>query len=401
MNFGTTSPDGIERLQSGGRVSWKLPSREKVPGALAWILMAFGLVGCVFMFFWIRQAIGICGFLDENPPPLPFQLFGLVFAAVGIPGLGISLGILIAGWGLKSGNFRTEINLGDGRLKATERVPPFRWRWSRPALEIEKVVVSKIQGKIGPGSEMLAAIKIEGDFKKPLLIAPGYSEIILESLATEIAESLKGNVSHVIEVSEEIEKLDTHTPDPLTSYDLKEPAFTDLHCEHLGDGGIAFDIPRQGLKGPGKGVAFFAAIWNLFCLFIAGVFFATGAFEDDDAPIWVLALFGLVFFGAGIGMAVFALDLCLRRAVIGIQDGSLRLRRIRPLQGKADLVIPLEEIADIQVAPSGTEVNNEPILELRIERLNAKKLGLLSQVPESELRWIAAHLRQSAGMSLD
>ena len=53
------------------------------------------------------------------------------------------------------------------------------------------------------------------------------------------------------------------------------------------------------------------------------------------------------------------------------------------------------ELSAIRIGPSGMSVNDVPVMELQIHPKDGKKVGLLSQLDDEEIDWIAAHLRKA------
>ena len=51
-----------------------------------------------------------------------------------------------------------------------------------------------------------------------------------------------------------------------------------------------------------------------------------------------------------------------------------------------------DEIDRIVCGPSGVEVNDVPVMQLQIHRKTGRKYGLLSQLNDEELHWIASVL---------
>ena len=63
--------------------------------------------------------------------------------------------------------------------------------------------------------------------------------------------------------------------------------------------------------------------------------------------------------------------------------------------------IPRQQITGVTVGPSGTTVNDRPLLELQIAVRGASSEGMLVGLPVAELDWIAATLRQALGLDVD
>ncbi len=134
----------------------------------------------------------------------------------------------------------------------------------------------------------------------------------------------------------------------------------------------------------------------IFWLGITGVItFAMAV--SGDAP-WFAFLFMGVFWVIGIAMAVGAVRMGKRQAIIDVIGDTLLVsettgQRTKQHEWTAD------QIRSIHMGPSGMEVNNKPIMQLQIQPIEGKKLGIFSNRDRNELRWLATTLRQSLGLS--
>jgi hypothetical protein len=72
---------------------------------------------------------------------------------------------------------------------------------------------------------------------------------------------------------------------------------------------------------------------------------------------------------------------------------------VRPLGKERRAGWVLDAIQDIRVGPSGTEINNRPVMELQILPVAGKKIGLLWNRPREEQDWVAYLLRNAVESS--
>ena len=57
--------------------------------------------------------------------------------------------------------------------------------------------------------------------------------------------------------------------------------------------------------------------------------------------------------------------------------------------------MPVADVAEIAKRPSGMEINNVPVMQLMIRESGGKKHGLLSQLTDAELDWLADELNRA------
>jgi hypothetical protein len=108
-------------------------------------------------------------------------------------------------------------------------------------------------------------------------------------------------------------------------------------------------------------------------------------------------LFIAGFWAVGAGLLLLALKMRLRRAELTVAGDTLQIE-VRGLFGICRMQWHGGELAVVRVDASGMEVNDEPVLELRIEPLTGKKVGLMAGRDEQELRWMAPLLRRQLAL---
>jgi hypothetical protein len=161
--------------------------------------------------------------------------------------------------------------------------------------------------------------------------------------------------------------------------------------------GITIDFPPPGFRGQAKGLLAFGILWTGCVGVIFGflvVMRATGG--NNKPPLPMFAFLG-VFILIGVGLLLGAFSIARRQAVFDVVNGAL-LVTTKGLRGVKTWQWDAGAVKDIRVGPSGTEVNNRPIMELQVIPSDDKKVGFLSWRDDDEIRWVAGELRAAAGV---
>jgi len=128
-----------------------------------------------------------------------------------------------------------------------------------------------------------------------------------------------------------------------------------------------------------------------------GTLIVTGVIEgeSDIEGLWgivgAIAFVGL-FWAVGIAMLLGAINAGRRRAVLDVVGDTLLIYR-RSIFGTKQREWTADDLSHVCIGPSGTEVNDRPIMQLQIHPREGKKYGMLSQTSDDEIRWIAQELR--------
>lgn len=172
---------------------------------------------------------------------------------------------------------------------------------------------------------------------------------------------------------------------------------------------LSVELPAPGLwRGKGGALAF-GTFWLLFTI-AHSIFLVGGALSPR---MWWLLFFLVpfyaIFYAVGIFMIGWGIHAGTNRTtidVVGGQGGTLLIAEKSRIKGRV-IEIEGDNIGSLRVGPSGTKVNDEPVLCLRI-RLNEKvrvgnrkrrdRLKLWSERQDPELRWLAATLRHELGL---
>lgn len=418
---------GYETVRLTDGVRFDLPQRPL--GVARWlglIPLLFGLAFIAFPVFMILPDV-IATLADDDgfdPFALVMGVFLVPFVLGGLVPVALGLTVLIG---------RNTVTVRDGRLWAVERVGLFRRSRSRPIDAIRRIEVVTAKGKAvntrggdAPSQMMnlagLAGLGARCDGAKDMMLAWGYPKQTLLAIADAVADAaqaerparlLDDDEPQDIEVSERelsltgdddggIER-DEHgaeriPPQPTGSRSVLE----------VQDAGLTLRIPPAGLIKGSKGLFVFSLLW---CGFMAvfttlAVLAVTGVFEaesdiDSVGEALGAAAFVAVFWAVGIGMMIGAINAGRRQAVIDIvgtgEHATLLITR-QSLFGTKQHEWPVGQLDRIRVGPSGMEVNNRPVMELQIHPTQGKKVGILRQLEDDQLRWIASNLRVALGV---
>jgi hypothetical protein len=400
-------PNHVSTQRTVDGMLYRLPKRTLVQTRSAgWVLVGFGAAATAFMIFWMWGPLSTA-FESEGP----IQWFTLMFGLLGLPGLAVGLGMLVLGLAMATDALRSEILVGRDTLSAIEWVGPIPWKRTRKLADIERLVLTRARTRtredVPPppaAGKDLQAIRAEGAAIKPMLIAAGYPRPLLESLAQQVSAAVESGrparlfVDHA---PDRIQVVDEAPPEPAGGADETvppQPSESQAVLEQRPTG-ISLVIPSLGLGKGSKGLFVMSILWLVLCL---GVFGAAGygmlnEEEPDLKGILIMGAFALVFIGVGVAMLLSAVHLGLGQAALVTHHDELLIKRVSPLQTREYRFLA-SELAAIRVGPNGMEVNDVPVMELQIHPKVGKKVGLLSQLDDAELEWIAAILRRTLGV---
>ncbi len=406
----------VEPLISGMR--YLLPKRDLGDARkFGWVLTGLGGFITLFMCFWMAgPTIGGIGMLRDG------EWFGLLligFGCLGLFGLVPGVGMLVGGIAVLNNATQCIVELRDGRLWSIEKFGPLRWRRKRCTEELTKLEIGPALRGAFDGADMdkldteqleqitdglsdktLAIVALGG--KKPFKVAPGYPKRMLVALANDIAERIaagepgkligsEGPTVEVIEVREDDPSLPNRKAQPL----LPQPSQSDVGIERRPNG-LTLTIPPAGLWKGSKGLFVFSIAWNGFCLvFTTFLLLAVfGVVDGEGDPPTLGLLFMIPFLAVGVATMIGAINMARRRAIIDVVGDTLLISR-QSLFGTKQAEWPAHRIQSIKMGPSGTEINNVPVMEFQVRPKDGKKLGLLSQRGNEELRWIVSELNHA------
>jgi hypothetical protein len=327
----------------------------------------------------------------------------------------VGLAFLLGGIALIVGWNRSQIVVSNSMLTAVECVGPFRWRRRRAIADIERLILAPRFGRQVPesataetGQAKFGSIVAMGDQIESMVLAPDYPHRILAPLTSRLARMITDCTATKVVVEE-------HDSDPLFAPEDvidealapeepervpdQAPDETSVICRREGNG-VVFAVPPLGLRKGGKGLFGFSVLWNGFMLIFTTV--AVVSFIKEPGTVHLgKALFPglilLLFVAVGVGMFLGAYNMGRRQAAIVADHRQLDIKRIGPF-GSREYVFRKDNLESICRGPSGMSVNDVPIMELQIVDAAGKKTGMLSQLEDSEIEWIAASLRQVLGL---
>lgn len=404
-----------ERVPDGTR--WQLPHRPWGAARLMpWIVMTVGIA--VAAIFGITNSITLPNFSDDIVSAI-FDLIALLMQA--IPTL-IGLGLVLLGLILMRA--RTTITLTGSQLQTTDHLGPLRWTrrldtTKITGFEINVGTTSTNGGPKQPTNNVTFLIahtnrpakiaKQQGAAKhatRDFIVTWAYPKAWMQELADTLADNIEYanpglenlEITTTLGSGEDRQQPDTETP-------VDPPSDTRITIQPETDG-LTITIPPAGIMRGSKGLGCFAVLWNGFILFMLGGIVLTmlnshkPGVSGPDSP-WVL-LFFLPFIAVGVGIAWYSIHAGKSHASLVVLgnggDAILAYYRNSPVRKPRELNWPVNELSHIRVDDSNMSVNDKPIQELQIHPKRGKKVGLLAQLDDEELRWIAYELRRQTGL---
>ena len=377
-------PPEIRRRTEADEVIWELPARPlgKLRGVGWAMVLLSGIIPVVF----VATGLG-AGMSGDLPESARLVVFFLMLPLFLLPdALLLGLGCL-----LLFGRVRIEWRR-DG-LRPREVLGPLGWSRRLPPHPPERITVRRGRVRVngrpvsdGPLSD-IAALTLRYPEGTRRLLVWGYPARWLEPLAEELRERFGQHTETPPEVVKSVPLPDAAEPDDREVWE--QPPGSTVRMEQRSDR-LQLVIPPAGLRKGSKGLFTFALIWCGFMGVVAAFILLAGG---AGAFPWFAWLILLLLGGVGLALLAGAVNMGRRRAVIIADAHGLRIAR-EDLFGRRSWRWRWEEIAAIRVAPSGMEVNNVPILELKIHPRAGDATGLFSERDDDELRWMATVLRQ-------
>jgi hypothetical protein len=391
---------------------WRLPSR---PWGSGWfmplLLMIIGVV--------------VLGFVVYNAPyKLPnikggvLDFVGDLFDLIG-PILGTAIGSTLLFIGFVLRRATTTVTLDSNEITSTDHLGPLRWTRRIQTSQIIgfEISVGTVSTNGGPAKPtnnvtLLLANKAPADAKpkskkkfNAFIIAWAYPKTWMQQLVDELTASAKRIAPRLaeLEITTTIEHEHTFNGQPEKAVD--QPEETRILITRQPDG-LTFDIPPTGWLRGTKGLGCFTILWNGFILVFLVVVISSitkpgSVGNANQFDPWML-LFLSPFVAIGIGMALFTTHLGKSRSrlvVVGTGPESVvAFNRISPVRKPRELTWATSELTHIRMGDSNMSVNDEPVQELQINPKEGKQVGLLAQLDDEELKWIAYELRRQTGL---
>lgn len=399
----------VETTDHGTR--YILPNRELGKARIFGLfLIAFGLGDLGFMGFWF---ISFAGLLD---PGWQFDLNHLIrpcIAAVFSFPLFLSGVIpLVLGVGMLSVN-HTELTITPTQIRRKEIGGPFHWTFKYKISKIRTIRVSQSSNPKSSAIKNIAALILEGDFKRPRPVAFAYPRALLIPLAQALAaHCVPSDPMSILQLGNSASdstpapsvQIDPETPDPSSTSDsipdnapeLVPPQPSNSKIVLVQESGMTtLAIPRPGLKSTWSGLLLFGIVWTPLWAFAA--FMIVAHPEKNQGS---LLLPGMLTGGCsllGLGMIFGAINaMCTKSVIIATTDQLIFNKA--SLLGKKDLQWDRTNLTTILVGPSNTSVNDKPLMQLQIKTQDGKTKGLFTGREDRELAWLAAILRQALAL---
>ena len=388
-------PREVGRRADGAGVVYELPVRPL--GGVRWI--GLGPIAFSLFFVWspaqglIGPAARVLNGTGHNPDWVELA-FGGVFVLAGLIPAAL-------GWMIAFGRCRVKYH--NRQLRVVELVGPLRWTRQVSATGVRKLEVSfgarvndnpVTQGRWAD----LGALVLYPDSGKPRLLVLGYPRGWLAAMARELSVLLNPMSGVAAAPAIPVEEKPVSPRDWVTSDDPAEveqqPAGSPIRLEPRSDG-LTLTVPPMGVWKGSKGLFFFALLWcGFMVVFTTAV--VLGFRQGVKAGPWPMLVFAMVFWAIGLGLLAGAVNMGRRRALLVVDAAGLRVAQAGLFSAKR-WEWRREVIADLRAGPSGTSVNDRPVLELQVHPRAGKKVGLLAGREDEELRWMATQLRRALG----
>ncbi len=393
------------RVIQDGLDAFRIAMPHRHLGRLRWAGIApvvFGLGILGFFHTWLAGPLD----MFSRGADTPGLVFSAIFALVAIPGLLTGAGILLFGLMLIANRSWSELAVDRRHVRVVEHFGFFRRSWKRP---IESLVGIALERPIPMAAfAELGAIRIgtnrgkadDDDGDDRLEFAAGYPreslKPVLESLRrlfdqTPIAGKLEWELP-----DEETEDDEDGEDAALSMNAMPEapepvkPMATKIVLTRDGDA-TAFMIPAPGLfRGQSLALLVFSLV---FMAIPCGMMVVV---VRSDEPYGILLFLG-IFIAVGLAMLAYGVKTGTMRTMLAVTPSVLAFQH-NSVFGMRKRLIQSREIVGVGVGPSGTTVNDQPLLELKIIVRDSPPQGLLIGRPADELNWIAATLRRVLGL---
>lgn len=413
--------EGFETIPLVDGVRFELPRRPLGKARLAGLVpIAFGLV---FILGPGSMAWSMLRGLAEQDADTFDLVFAIVPALFTLPF--VLVGGFIASIGLAVMFGRNAIEIDRAQVKAIERLGLFRWSRKRPMAAVRKIEVVSGSGKRSgrasqdaSGLSSLSGMRAKCDGHKALMLAWGYPRAMLLALADAVADEanadrparlLDDDEPRIQVVERELDLSSDRTTDSDDGPETipPQPASSKAVLRPQADG-LTLRIPPAGLRKGSKGLFTFGLMWTGFmvvfttfaALILTGVIEGESNIDSTGELIGAIA-FVCLFWAIGLGMLIGAINAGRREAVIDLIGGNgpgTLLVTTKSLFGTKQREWSADQLSHIRVGESGIEVNDVPVMELQVHPKEDKKVGLLRQLDDDELEWIAANLRVALGV---
>lgn len=378
--------DQLREVRNGNNIEFILPPRDT--GKLRIIGLILMLVSLIPLFIgWQFIVDPFQQFLEEENSS---RYFSLAFAIAGLVPALLGLAIFLVGLcGLTMRSY-VRIILDANELRAREQLGPFFKNWRMPRDKLKTLQVVNAATLRDNNKQVMTSVfygiiaKDSGGTE--IRMAPAYDLALLDRLTVLIsaetgATVLEKQINHT--GSLDVDKGAVKDIGPMP----EQPAASTIEFEDRSEG-LAVRVPPMGLLKGSKGLFIFSIVWSVMTIgFMSFLLYLAVAKGEEEA--WGGALFMLIFLAIGIGTGLAAVNMGRRHADILLMHGMLTVKRIS-IFGEKVQECSLQDIKKIIHGPSGMRVNNKTVYELQVfNNDNEKTVGMLSQLDDNELRWLA------------
>ena len=383
---------GLTPEPRGDGLYWRLPVRPW--GAGRWVPPVLILIGGGLLGFAIYGGVRGGGL---TPGVLPSGLTGGLLGLLGVA-MRFARGV---------------IELNGDVVRAGDRLLGFGYVRTYPTARLRRLEVftSAFRSNEEPVAPMPNFAMLLGsphDERGPYrrgeaLLAWGYPAAWLRVVARDLAEKLSadGRVGHGPDAEIRVDETTGLADDDTEVRDepvLSQPANSRVLVERGAD---QLNFIVEG--GHDHGLGSFAWIWNaIFVVFFVAMASnaVSGGFSTRDA----LIVAGIMLVAGGVGVAVAAAAFRMRRTktILDIAghgaSTSLTLRTEAPFTGERVRRWKVAELTAVRVDRSGLEINDRPVMQLRLCPAEGKPVGTLTSLSHPELAWVAAEVRHRTGL---
>lgn len=268
-----------------------------------------------------------------------------------------------------------EVVVGKDGLEVRGGVGPFRWKHRRPLLQIQSLEL----GGDGPKEARLEVLCFRDP---PLLLARGLPRDRLEPLAHDLAARV-GKLDPTRDEAPEVREAHAAeaTPD-------RQPARSRIIVAEQG-GGVVFTVPPVGFRG---GVIALFVSGGIYLLWGLAAFVQALTRAGGLRPALLLNL--PLQCGLGLVWVVWGANRAVRRVVLWVHEGTLRVEEHR-LLGDKSWQWSRDELRSITGTPMGLWVQTVTWENVAINDLGRSDL----QSRAAEMLWLAAALRKALGLA--
>jgi hypothetical protein len=417
-------PPDIHAIPDGDRLRLVLPPRPRTPDRwIGCVPMLFGFVFSLFAAFWMAGAAGLLDGPPAAPPPglpapeaappapLPapppdpdwtrwlVALFGVPFLLAGLMPIALGLALIVPG--------HAEILFTADDLVAVSQVGPLRLSRRRKLAQLTGLRVMAGVPGIWGGMARTAIAADCGPARRPIYLAARYPPQVLEPLAAYLADEWKrrntsatlraGSAPPALPVTVDppptpVRPRPSPAPPPPASSEPPppQPPGSTITFVPAADS-LTFAVPRTGFRGVALFFLIFAVFWDGITFTAAGAFLWDFFHHPRLNDLFLLAFLS-IFVIAGVGVALAAVQLAFRRAVILATPDALIYTQQGPIRN-AEYQWTSADLASVHVGDSGTTVNNRRLQELKIAARDGTTRGFFDGRDNAELHWLAATLR--------